>query len=189
MRQTRSLRPNVVDPTKHAWSLVSAMVLAGGCGDPPGGAALSAESGASVAASSAPPPPPPVATSALTPARPAAISAAPCVKLQVRNARDARGAPLWGNSSDLMGGGAAAAPFHVVVGTAVSAPCKTDLGGKGLAVCLRDPAGQVGWMHHDRLIEAADTTGSLAKIRALPACPTDGSCAPQGCLDAQGGPL
>jgi hypothetical protein len=107
-------------------------------------------------------------------AKPGAQGGAACASLAVQHAKDSRGAPLWGASSDLTSGNAGkSAPGHVPTGKTVAAACRTELGPKGYALCVKDASGQVGWMHHDGFLKPSDPGGSLARITALPVCGGD----------------
>jgi hypothetical protein len=114
-------------------------------------------------------------------AKKGAQGGAACASLAVQHAKDSRGAPLWGAASDLENGNAGkSAPGHVPVGKAIAAACRTELGPKGYALCVKDASGQVGWMHHDGFLKPADPGGSLARVTALPVCGGD-ACTAASC--------
>ena len=123
------------------------------------------------------------ATTAAAPAAPstsaaastgAAASKLACRALTVQSAKDARGAPLWSSSSDLLShSNKKGAPGHVPAGQAVKAACANRLGAGGIAVCVKSQAGEVGWMHHERLLKAGNPGSSLAAIEGLGACADD----------------
>jgi hypothetical protein len=112
---------------------------------------------------------------------PASAARVVCKTFTVQSAKDARGAPLWSSSGDLVGGSnRRAAPAHVPAGQAVKAACASRLGAAGVAVCVKSQAGEVGWMHHERLLGAGNPGSSLASIEGLPAC-ADEVCNAGGC--------
>ena len=153
---------------------VSSLALSA-CDKKDGGTATPGGASAAPVASAVVPPP-----AIATPAPVPTAAKLACRSFTVENAKGDRGAPLWASSDGVGVSATNPAMSHVPVGQKVSAACKVTLGGKGFALCVRDAAGEVGWLHHERVLEKNDPAAGLGRVRSLDDCKA-GACAAAEC--------